>query len=274
MKRKEYLKRVLSHTNAILNAMRQSISSANGLGDGEIWKFSSYKLFASQYNSLLAQARSALSEEINLGQYDVEKIPFKTDLTWPNQKEIFDSVFLNVLLLKSILEQEIGYAEDETENLKDFIASRLRRAIFGIPDREVSVQDSIETLLVGRGMAKGTDYDRETGRVKMSGKESVPDFIFSKLNLCLEVKLSKSSDKLRSIVDEINADIRAYASRYDRQLYVVYDVAGTIRDEAEFKKDLENTPGISVMIIQTLNDDDHHWSRFTGSQFLDLSGSF
>ena len=98
-------------------------------------------------------------------------------------------------------------------------------------------------------MAKGTDYDRETGRVKTSGKESVPDFIFPNLNLCLEVKLSKSPDKLRSIVDEINADIRAYATRYERQLYVVYDL-GMIRDEAEFKSGLENAPGVSVLVVK------------------------
>jgi hypothetical protein len=98
-------------------------------------------------------------------------------------------------------------------------------------------------------MAKGTDYDRETRRVKTSGKESVPDFIFPPLKLCLEVKLSKSADKLRTIVDEINADIRAYGSRYERQLYVVYDL-GTIRDQAEFKRDLENVPGVSVLVIK------------------------
>jgi hypothetical protein len=85
--------------------------------------------------------------------------------------------------------------------------------------------------------------------VKTSGKESVPDFIFPHLKLCLEVKLSKSSDKLRAIVDEINADIRAYGTLYERQLYVVYDL-GTIRDEAEFKRHLETVPGVSVIIVK------------------------
>jgi len=98
-------------------------------------------------------------------------------------------------------------------------------------------------------MAKGKDYDRETGRVKTSGKESIPDFIFPNLNLCLEVKLSNSREKLRSIVDEINADIRAYTTRYDRQLYIVYDL-GTIRDEAEFRRDLEDARGVSVVIVK------------------------
>jgi hypothetical protein len=147
------------------------------------------------------------------------------------------------------LEGAIGYAEDETHNLRDFIQANLRRAVFTTPDKEVEVQNGIEALIVGRGMAKGTDYDRETGRVKASGKESVPDFIFPNLKLCLEVKLSKSADKLRSIVDEINADIRAYGTQYERQLYIVYDL-GTVRDESEFKRDLEDAPGVSVLVVK------------------------
>jgi hypothetical protein len=63
------------------------------------------------------------------------------------------------------------------------------------------------------------------------------------------VKLSKSADKLRAIVDETNADIRAYGKQYERQLYVIYDL-GTIRDEAEFKRDLEAAPGVSVLVVK------------------------
>jgi hypothetical protein len=118
-----------------------------------------------------------------------------------------------------------------------------------VPAGESDVQNAVEALLVGRGMVKGTGYDRETGRVKTSGKESVPDFIFPYLNLCLEVKLSKSTDKLKSMVDEINADIRAHSKKYERQLYVIYDL-GTIRDEAEFKRDLEAAPGVSVLVVK------------------------
>ena len=83
--------------------------------------------------------------------------------------------------------EQFGYAQDETRNLTDFLQANLRKAVFVTPEREMEVQNGIESLIVGRGMAKGTDYDRETGRVKTSGKESVPDFIFSNLKLCLEV---------------------------------------------------------------------------------------
>jgi len=63
------------------------------------------------------------------------------------------------------------------------------------------------------------------------------------------VKLSKSTDKLKAIVDEINADMRAYSTVYERQLCIVYDL-GRLRDEAEFKRGLENAPGVSVLIVE------------------------
>jgi hypothetical protein len=143
----------------------------------------------------------------------------------------------------------IAQQPPEVQRLRDFIEANLRRVIFVLPEKELEVQNAIESLIIGRGMAKGTDYDRETGRVKTSGKESVPDFIFPNLNLCLEVKLARSPDKVRSVVDEVNADIRAYSRQYERQVYVVYDL-GFIRDEAEYKRDFETAPGVSVVVIK------------------------
>ena len=63
------------------------------------------------------------------------------------------------------------------------------------------------------------------------------------------MKLLKAADQLKAMIDEINADIRVYGKLYERQLYVVYDL-GIIRDEAEFKHDLENAVGVSVLIIK------------------------
>jgi hypothetical protein len=93
------------------------------------------------------------------------------------------------------------------------------------------------------------DYDRETGRVKVSIKEFVPDFIFQRLGLALEVKLSKDATKSRTIVDEINADIQAYGKKYAYVLFVVYDL-GSIRDEQEFKRDLELLDSVTVIVVK------------------------
>ena len=248
MTEKDQLKQLLSNVNALLGAMRFSATAANG-DAANIGNFASYKTFLRKYTDLARQAIPLLPNTTTLDGFDIEKIKGIGDTTWPEQKVYFDMAFANAAILKALLEGAIGYAEDETRNLGDFLQAKLRTAIFAVPEREVEIHQAIETLIIGRSMVKGIDYDRETGRVKTSGKESIPEFIFPNLNLCLEVKLSKSADNLRKIVDEINADIRAYATRYDRQLYVVYDL-GVIRDEGEFKRDLEDAPGVSVLVVK------------------------
>jgi DpnII restriction endonuclease len=248
MSRKDQLKQLLSSTSALLEAMRYSASTASGEA-ANIGRYGSYKAFLRKYNELAKQAAPLLQDTKMLDVFNLDKIKGSADCTWPQQKEYFDIAYSSAALLKSLVEGQIGYAEDETHVLMDFIQANLRRTVFTLPERENEVQNGIEALFVGRSMAKGTDYDRETGRVKTSGKESVPDFVIPRLKLCLEVKLSKSAEKLREIVDEINADIRAYGTQYERQLYVVYDL-GVIRDELEFKRGLEDASGVSVLIVK------------------------
>jgi hypothetical protein len=248
VEKKEQLKLLLSNTNALLGAMRNSTSTVSGEA-ANIGRYSRFETYLRKYNELVKLAAPLLPNTTILDQFILDKIKAWPDCTWIEQKAYFDAAYSNAALLKSLLEGAIGYAEDESHNLRDFIQANLRRAGFTVPEREVELQNGIEALIVGRGMAKGKDYDREAGRVKTSGKESIPDFIFPTLNLCLEVKLSNSKDKLRTIVDEINADIRAYATKYDRQLYIVYDL-GTIRDESEFRRGLEDVPGVSVIVVK------------------------
>lgn len=248
MDRREQLKEFLMNTNALLEAMRYSASTATG-EHANLGRYASYHTFMRKHNDLARRAATLLPDATLLDAFDLAKIRDMNDTTWPEQKAYFEAVYANASLLKSLLEGAIGYAEDESHSLKDFIHANLRRAVYTEPEKELEVQNAVESLMIGRGMERGTDYDRETGRVKTSGKESVPDFILPRLKLCLEVKLSKTPEKLRSIVDEINADIRAYQTVYERQLYVVYDV-GTIRDEAEFKRGLEDAPGVQVVIVK------------------------
>jgi len=245
---KERLRLLLRSASALLDAMRYSAATASGEA-ANIGRYTSYRTFARKYNLLVKAAVPFLADPTILGLYDLAKLKRSGELTWIDQKEVFDQVYSDLALLKSLLEGEIGFAEDEAQNLRDFIQGNLRRAVFGTPEKELEVQNAIKALIVGRGMAKGTDYDREAGRVKTSGKESIPDFIFPRLNLSLEVKLSNSSDKLRAIIDEVNSDIRAYGTRYKRQFYIIYDI-GTIRDEAEFKRGLEDAFGVSVLIVK------------------------
>jgi hypothetical protein len=69
-------------------------------------------------------------------------------------------VLVATKMLYSSLEGSIAFINDELDNLENFIKSRLRAVIFDRPEKEVEVQNSIESLLLGRGMGKGIDYDR------------------------------------------------------------------------------------------------------------------
>ena len=101
---------------------------------------------------------------------------------------------------------------------------------------------------MGRGLNKGIDYDRETGKFEFSGKEYIPDFIIPKLKLCIEVKLLRESRKSK-VIEEISADITAYSKQYQRQLFIVYDL-GYIQNEEEFKRDIENAGDIKVIVVK------------------------
>ena len=81
------------------------------------------------------------------------------------------------------------------------------------------------------------------GRVKISVKEAIPDFVFLKLGLALEIKFVPRAARVKEIVDEINADVVAYSKAYRSLLFVVYDT-GFIRDEVEFRRDLESADNV------------------------------
>ena len=127
--------------------------------------------------------------------------------------------------------------------------ANLRRVIFKRPETETDVQNAIESLLVGRGYQKPLNYDRETGRVKFSGKEFVPDFVFKTYDLVLEAKLIKVRKQLSTCVEEMSADIPAYLSAYRNLLFCVYDI-GEIRDVNEFQEGVQTQAGVRVCVIK------------------------
>jgi len=170
------------------------------------------------------------------------------DTLWGEQKRILEQVIVSTKMLYASLEGNIDFADDEFDNLENFIQSRLRSIVFGMPSQERDIQNAIESLFLGRGMNKGIDYDRESGKFEFSGKEYIPDFIIPKLHMSLEVKLLREGKKSK-IIDEISADITAYSTQYKRLLFVVYDL-GTIQNEEEFKRDIEGLGNIKVIVIK------------------------
>jgi len=181
--------------------------------------------------------------------YNLDKVPQPGDMPMPDQKGLFEAVHANLSILEAWLSARVDLPAEKAEGLKNFFEANLRRAIFDLPVQEREVQNAIEQLLIGRGLTKGLDYDREVGRVKVSIKEVVPDFVMPKLSLAIEVKLAKTETKSKAIVDEINADIQAYGRSYAHVLFVVYDL-GTIRDTVEFTRDLESVVGVEVIVVK------------------------
>lgn len=210
-------------------------------------RYVSFKTYANMYNNIASEAAKLLDCPFNL--YDTKSMRGHMDTLWGTQKAIMESVALQAGILLSYLESATDFAEDEFENISNFIKSKLRTAIYTQPEKETEIQNAIELLLIGRNMSKGIDYDRESGKLEFSGKEYIPDFILPKMNLCVEVKLLRDGKRSR-VIDEINADIVAYSTKYERLLFIVYDL-GIIRDESEFRRDIENAgTNIKVLIIK------------------------
>jgi REase_DpnII-MboI len=133
--------------------------------------------------------------------------------------------------------------------IQDLLVANLRKVIFKTPENEVDVQNAIESLLIGRGYQKPMDYDRETGKVKFSGKEFIPDFVFRSYDLALEAKLIKAKQQISNCIEEMSADIPAYLSAYKTLLFCVYDL-GAIRDVNEFQDGLQRQSGVRVCVIK------------------------
>jgi len=219
-------------------------STADNLG-----KYWGYKHFADRYNGLVKTFVEVTGSTNPFYMFDTSKMRDPGDVVWLSQKQIFDMIRTELSLLIAYMEDTLGVKEDEILNLRNFLQANLRRAIFDQPEREAQVQDVVEQILIGRGLEKGLDYDREVGRVKVSIKEVVPDFIFPRLSLVLEVKLLKDSNQRGRLIDEINADISSYAKQYSHILFLIYDL-GVIRDEREFRSGLEAADAVGVLVVK------------------------
>ncbi len=243
---KEKLRSLLNAVRSLQRAMTD-VSSAALMYRIDNWV--SYRQFAKKYTQLVRLVATETSLSPLLDEFDIDKMLGPDNLLPSEQKAIFETVVMELALLRGHLETNIGVVDDEVRALRDFLQYRLRSAMLKKPAQESEVQDVIEQLLIGRGLFKGQDYDREVGRVKISIKEAIPDFILQKLSLALEVKLTKTQQRVRDVIDEINADIASYSKKYAHLLFVVYDL-GHIRDEMEFRRDLENTYSVAVLVVK------------------------
>ena len=202
-----------------------------------------------KYNELVALTRSVMAIDAPVDLYSIDKVPDAFNTVTIQQRIYFDEVYTNLSILKGFIEANGGVAEVEAENILNFLKANLRKAVHSEPGSERDIQNAVESLLIGKGLQKGLGYDRETGRVKHAGKESVPDFVFPNERMVLEVKFCNRDGKLALIIDEMNADIVSYSTVYDRVWFLIYDM-GFIRDEDEIVQGLQKTEHVKCAIVK------------------------
>jgi hypothetical protein len=240
------LESYLRMTEALLDAMD---AASRGGETEDVWRFTSYKTYMRKANELIDQVHAVEPITAPVDRFDMSKVPSLGDTVLPQQRDMFEMARANLQILKAWLSNRVDPKDKQVVGIADFLQANLRRATLTRPEREKEVQDTIEQLFIGRGMEKGLDYDREVGRVKVSAKEVIPDFVLPLLDTAIEVKLLKEPTGIGRVIDEINADIQAYSKDYKTIVFVVYDL-GVLRDEVEFRRDLESTDGIKVIVIK------------------------
>jgi REase_DpnII-MboI len=221
----------------------QEGGSENGL---PFQNYAGYPFYIDKYNQFVFLATqldpdvSIFFQEIDLGdKRNPGSIP---GFMWKSYAEL---AAMQLNSLASYLQSKLGTKQQEHEQIIDLIKANLRPAIYDDPKHEREVQNALETIFRARAL----DFRREQQTVPYSTKRYIPDFTFDRIGLAVEAKLCKDKDREREMIDEINADIVGYGGRYDRCLFVIYDL-GFIRDVAKFSADIEANPNVHVLIIK------------------------
>jgi len=139
--------------------------------------------------------------------------------------------------------------KESSEILKiiSIIENKLRKLIRKIPANEKEVQDALENLFIGANLDE--DFSRERERILYSTKTYIPDFVFKKISTVVEVKFCNKDSKEKEIIDEINADIIGYKTKYSNLIFVVYDIS-IIRDVDQFRKNIESNESVFLKVIK------------------------
>ena len=179
--KQQKLEHILAMARALLASMNSVIASVPK--GSSVWHFNSYEHYARQYNRLAKAVFDLIPDASDLLRYyDIDKIPGSGDTHHIQQHGIFQNVHGNLSMLCAWIDSELGNesSSSEVRSLVDFFHSSLRPAMLsGNPDREKEVQNTVERILIGRGMQKGTDYDRETGQGEIRHQRISPGFCVS-----------------------------------------------------------------------------------------------
>jgi hypothetical protein len=191
------------------------------------------KLVVEQFGAEASQ----LFQPIDLKTIYPSNIP---PIMWGNYAELATT---RLTSLATYLQSKIGSPDRQILALLDLIKAMLRPSIYEEPKQEKDIQDTLEIIF----RARGIDFRRGKISIEYSSKRFIPDFTFEPFNLALEVKFCDSVKKEKIIIDEMNADIPAYQTRYRWIIFLVYDL-GFIRDEYLFKSSFERNSYVNIHI--------------------------
>ena len=241
------LKTLIGQAKAVEKTMVEVLKQS----DNSSYRLISCISYIRMYQTIADASTKFIPLNALVGKFDTNNLPNPYDLIGPQLEEWFQTALASIRILISLLEANFDYTDNEYNKIENLINSKLRALIMDKPEYEKDIQDNIERLFISSGMYKGIDYDRETGKFNFSGREYIPDFILPKINCCMEVKIIKEKSHLKKMIEEINADITAYSKKYERLMFVVYDL-GCIRDIDEFKRDIEASKEkeIKVFVIK------------------------
>ena len=232
--------------SAARNAERMC-SQEGGSGNGPSFQpYAGYPFYIEEYNRILGSTFAADPHVTNYFQFiELGKDRNPADVIGPMWKAYAEQAAVRLNSLAAYLQSKLGKKQQEYDQIIDLIRANLRPAMHDDPKHERDVRNALETIFRVRGL----DFRREQETVGYSTKRYIPDFTFDRLGLAVEVKLCKDKEREKPMIDEINADIIGYAGRYDRCIFVSYDL-GFIRDSAKFSEDIEANPGAHVLVVK------------------------
>lgn len=119
--------------------------SLNDSTTKEIGRYASFKTYAMEYNNLVQKVERALKlTSPAFTTFILEKMPGWGDSVWPLQKQYMESTLLESKSLLAYLEAATDFSEDEFSNLENFIKTRLRAAIFSIPEKRFKFKTQLK----------------------------------------------------------------------------------------------------------------------------------
>lgn len=240
------LKILYNMVRATANSASSALNSSNN-STHDFYDYGGYPIYIEQYNKY-QQVTSEL-----FGDEALALFPPLLPEAWVNPSEEngrmwrthLENVAVRLFNLEVYLQSKLDDTEQRVQATIDLIEANLRPSIYDDPDKEKNVQDVLETIFRARSLP----FLREKVHIPYSSKTFVPDFTFDSLHLVVEAKLCNRDGREKAIIDEVNADILAYQTRYKSLIFVIYDL-GFIRDVAQFKLDIEKNPDVYAIVVK------------------------